>query len=84
MLCAGEAMKVMIPRQSGVIVNVSSVAGISGHPTESPYCVSKWAIIGFTKVLAIEARKHNIRVNTISPWCYANQRIRGDDHGSGA
>jgi len=67
MLCAREAMKVMIPRQSGVIVNVSSVAGISGHPTESPYCVSKWAIIGFTEVLAIEAGKHNIRVNTISP-----------------
>ena len=67
MLCAREAMKAMIPRKSGVIVNVSSVAGISGHPTESPYCVSKWAIIGFTEVLAIEAGKHNIRVNTISP-----------------
>ena len=67
MLCAREAMRVMIPRKSGVIVNVSSVAGISGHPTESPYCVSKWAIIGFTEVLAIEAGKHNIRVNTISP-----------------
>jgi NAD(P)-dependent dehydrogenase (short-subunit alcohol dehydrogenase family) len=45
----------------------SSVAGISRHPTESPYCVSKWAIIGFTEVLAIEAGKHNIWVNTISP-----------------
>ncbi len=67
MLCAREAMKAMIPGKSGVIVNVSSVAGISGHPTESPYCVSKWAIIGFTEVLAIEAGKHNIRVNTISP-----------------
>jgi NAD(P)-dependent dehydrogenase (short-subunit alcohol dehydrogenase family) len=67
MLCAREAMKVMIPRKSGVIVNVSSVAGISGHPRESPYCVSKWSIIGFTEVLAIEAGKHNIRVNTISP-----------------
>ncbi len=67
MLCAREAMKVMIPQKSGVIVNVSSVAGVSGHPTKSPYCASKWAIIGFTEVLAIEAGKHNIRVNTISP-----------------
>ncbi len=41
MLCAREALKVMIPRRSGVIVNVGSVAGISGHPTESHYCVSK-------------------------------------------
>ena len=46
---------------------MSRVAGISGHPTESPYCVSKWAIIGFTEMLAIEAGKHSIRVNTISP-----------------
>jgi NAD(P)-dependent dehydrogenase (short-subunit alcohol dehydrogenase family) len=67
MLCAREALKVMIPRQSGVIVNVGSVAGISGHPAESPYCVSKWAVIGFTEVLAIEAGEHNVRVNTISP-----------------
>lgn len=35
-LCRREAMKVMIPRKSGVLANVSSVAGISGHPTESP------------------------------------------------
>lgn len=67
MLCAREALKVMIPRQRGVIVNVGSVAGISGHPTESHYCVSKWAVIGFTEVLAIEAGQHNIRVNAISP-----------------
>jgi NAD(P)-dependent dehydrogenase (short-subunit alcohol dehydrogenase family) len=67
MLCAREALNVMIPRQSGVIVNVASVAGISGHPTESHYCVSKWAVIGFTEVLAIEAGQHNIRVNAISP-----------------
>ncbi|NIN67284.1 MAG: SDR family oxidoreductase, partial [Anaerolineae bacterium] len=32
-----------------------------------PYCVSKWGIIGFSELLAIEAGKHNIRVNTISP-----------------
>jgi NAD(P)-dependent dehydrogenase (short-subunit alcohol dehydrogenase family) len=57
----------MIPRRSGSIINVSSVSGLSGHPTQSPYCVSKWGIIGFTEVLAIEAGKHNIRVNCISP-----------------
>jgi NAD(P)-dependent dehydrogenase (short-subunit alcohol dehydrogenase family) len=67
MLCAREVLKTMIPRRSGTIINVSSVAGLSGHSTESPYCVSKWGIIGFTEVLAIEAGKHNIRVNCISP-----------------
>jgi NAD(P)-dependent dehydrogenase (short-subunit alcohol dehydrogenase family) len=57
----------IIPRRSGVVVNASSAAGISGHPTENPHCVSKWAIIGFTEVLSIEGGKHDIRVNTISP-----------------
>jgi NAD(P)-dependent dehydrogenase (short-subunit alcohol dehydrogenase family) len=67
MLCSREGLKYMIPRRSGSIINVSSVSGLSGHPTQSPYCVSKWGIIGFTEVLAIEAGKHNIRVNCISP-----------------
>lgn len=67
MFCSREVLEYMIPRRSGSIINVSSVSGLSGHPTQSPYCVSKWGIIGFTEVLAIEAGKHNIRVNCISP-----------------
>ena len=77
MLCAREALKAMIPSRSGVIVNVGSVAGISGHPTESPYCVSKWAVIGFTEVLAIEAGQHNIRVNAISPGATRTEGFEG-------
>jgi NAD(P)-dependent dehydrogenase (short-subunit alcohol dehydrogenase family) len=67
MLCCQEALKVMIPRRSGSIINVSSVAGLSGVPKESPYAASKWGLIGFTETLAIEAGKYNIRVNSISP-----------------
>lgn len=67
MLCSREVLKEMIPRHSGNIVNVSSVAGLSGVPKESPYAASKWGLIGFTETLAIEAGKYNIRVNCISP-----------------
>jgi NAD(P)-dependent dehydrogenase (short-subunit alcohol dehydrogenase family) len=67
MLCSREVLKYMIPRRSGNIINLSSVAGISGNPTASPYSASKWGIIGFTEVLAIEAGKYNIRVNCVSP-----------------
>jgi NAD(P)-dependent dehydrogenase (short-subunit alcohol dehydrogenase family) len=67
MLCSREVLKYMIPRRSGNIINISSVAGISGHPTESPYSASKWGIIGFTETLAIEVGEYNIRVNCISP-----------------
>jgi 3-oxoacyl-[acyl-carrier protein] reductase len=67
MLCAREVLKTMIPRRSGNIINISSVAGISGVPKESPYSTTKWGIIGFTETLAIEAGKFGIRVNCISP-----------------
>ena len=77
MLCSREVLKYMIPRRSGSIVNVSSIAGISGHPAESPYCVSKWGIVGFTEVLAIEAGKHNIRVNCISPGATRSEGFDG-------
>ena len=77
MLCSREELKHMIPRRSGNIINMSSVAGISGHPTASPYCVSKWGIIGFTEVLAIEVGKHNVRVNCISPGATRTEGFEG-------
>jgi len=67
MLCCKEVLKDMIPRRSGSIINVSSVAGISGVPRESPYAASKWGLIGLTETLAIEVGIYNIRVNSISP-----------------
>lgn len=75
MLCSKEVLKYMIPRRSGNIVNVSSVAGISGVPKESPYAASKWGVIGFTETLAIEVGKHNIRVNCISPGATRTQEF---------
>lgn len=75
MLCAKEVLKHMIPRRSGTIVNVSSVAGISGVPRETPYAASKWGVIGLTESLAIEAGIHNIRVNCISPGATRTQEF---------
>jgi 3-oxoacyl-[acyl-carrier protein] reductase len=67
LLCCKEVLKFMVPRKSGTIVNISSVAGLSGVPRESPYAATKWGLIGLTKTLAIECGPHNIRVNCISP-----------------
>lgn len=75
MLCAKEVLKHMIPRRQGSIVNISSVAGISGVPKESPYSVTKWGVIGLTETLAIEAGKYGIRVNCISPGATRTQEF---------
>lgn len=75
MLCCREVLKFMIPRKSGNIINVSSVAGLSGVPKETPYAASKWGVIGLTESLAIEAGKHNIRVNCISPGATRTQEF---------
>ncbi len=66
-LCAREAAKGMISRQSGLIVNISSVWGEVGGSCESVYSASKAALIGFTKALAKELGWSGIRVNSVSP-----------------
>ena len=66
-LCAREAAKGMIPRKSGLIVNISSVWGEEGGSCESAYPASKAALIGFTKALAKELGPSGIRVNCVSP-----------------
>jgi NAD(P)-dependent dehydrogenase (short-subunit alcohol dehydrogenase family) len=75
MFCCREALKYMIPRKSGNIVNISSVAGISGVPKESPYAASKWGVIGLTETLAVEVGRFGIRVNCISPGATRTQEF---------
>jgi 3-oxoacyl-[acyl-carrier protein] reductase len=76
MLCAREVLKTMIPRRSGNIINISSVAGITGHPKLSAYAATKWAIIGLTETMAIEMGEYNIRVNCISPAATNSERFQ--------
>jgi NAD(P)-dependent dehydrogenase (short-subunit alcohol dehydrogenase family) len=60
---------------AGVIVNLSSIAGRYGFANRSPYSASKWAVIGFTKTLAIELGEWGIRANAIAPGAVAGDRI---------
>ena len=57
----------MIERKSGDIVNISSTAGQKGAPVTSAYSASKFAVLGLTESLALEVRKHNIRVTALTP-----------------
>jgi len=62
-------------QSSGVIVNLSSTAGLYGYPLRTPYCSAKWAIIGLTKSLAMELGSHGIRANAICPGAVDGERM---------
>ncbi len=51
----------------GTIINISSVVGHAGYPQQTAYVASKHAILGFTKSLAREVYKENVRVHAICP-----------------
>lgn len=65
--CSREATKNMIHNKSGLIINISSIWGITGASCEVAYSTSKAALNGFTKALAKELGPSNIRVNAIAP-----------------
>jgi NAD(P)-dependent dehydrogenase (short-subunit alcohol dehydrogenase family) len=66
-LCARRAAPVMKGQRSGSIINISSVAGLYGYGMRTPYAAAKWAVIGFTKSLAIELGPFDVRVNAVCP-----------------
>lgn len=71
-LCSQAIWKHMAERKSGVIVNVSSIAGRNGGgPGASVYAAAKGAMITYTKGLAKELVPHGIRVNGINPGVIA-------------
>ena len=74
-LCAKHALPHMINQQSGRIINITSIAGLQAYALRSPYCASKWAMIGFTQTLAEEAGRYNITVNAIAPGPVRGPRI---------
>jgi 3-oxoacyl-[acyl-carrier protein] reductase len=65
--CAREALKTMIPKQSGRIINLGSIAGTTGLAFASDYCAAKGGIIAFTKSVAREVVPMGILVNCIAP-----------------
>jgi NAD(P)-dependent dehydrogenase (short-subunit alcohol dehydrogenase family) len=75
-LCARLASPLLKRSGAGVMINLSSAAGHLGFAGRSAYSASKWAVVGFTKTLAIELGAHGIRVNAILPGAVEGPRIR--------
>jgi 3-oxoacyl-[acyl-carrier protein] reductase len=68
------AVRGMMKRRAGSIVNVSSIVGIHGNLGQTNYGASKAGIIGFTKSLARELGSRNVRANVVAPG-YVHSRL---------
>ena len=66
-LCSRAALRHMIPRRTGKILNIASGLGIRGSPGGAAYGASKAGIINLTKSLALEVATYGINVNAITP-----------------
>ena len=64
---AQAAVRVMTKNDGGAIVHMSSQMGHVGSPNRSVYCMTKHAIEGLTKAMAVELAPQNIRVNSVAP-----------------
>lgn len=65
--CTHAALDLMVPKSSGHIVNVSSIAGRIPLPLFAVYNASKFAVNGFTEALRQEVARQNLRITTIEP-----------------
>src|SRR5439155_14757078 len=84
--CLQRVAREMIPRRSGVIINIASIAG-KGYagPSNAIYAASKGGVISLTRIAAQQLAQHNINVNAICPGVTrtalseANLRIRAQE-----
>ena len=65
------ALRAMIPRRSGAIVNIASDAGLVGMIDQAAYCASKGAVVHFTRAAALDAAPYAVRVNCVCP-CFVD------------
>lgn len=72
-LCCREAARMMKARQSGSIINLGSALSSVALPERTPYCSSKFGVIGLTQALALELAPHRVRCNAICPGAFLTE-----------
>jgi NAD(P)-dependent dehydrogenase (short-subunit alcohol dehydrogenase family) len=72
--CVRRAVPLLIRSANPSVLNISSAAGRLGFGLRTPYAASKWAVIGFTRSLAVELGPSGVRVNALLPGLVAGPR----------
>jgi NAD(P)-dependent dehydrogenase (short-subunit alcohol dehydrogenase family) len=75
-------LPMMRERRDGIIVNVSSVVGLTGSPFEGLYSASKWAIEALSEALYFEMKPFGVRVAVVEPGGYPTNFIRNSVWGT--
>jgi NAD(P)-dependent dehydrogenase (short-subunit alcohol dehydrogenase family) len=75
-LASREAARTMLARGSGAIVNLCSIAGLSGIPQRNAYGAAKAGIAAMTRSMACEWARDGIRVNAVAPGYVATELAR--------
>lgn len=70
----------MVEQNSGALVNISSVFGLSGFPNNSDYCAAKFAVRGYTESLAIEFHESPILIQCVHPGGINTRIARGGNN----
>jgi NAD(P)-dependent dehydrogenase (short-subunit alcohol dehydrogenase family) len=77
---ARAAIDAMQTQESGgVVLNMSSIAGLAGYDRASVYCASKGGVANLTRELAVEQGPHGIRVNALNPGIIETAQTRVDE-----
>lgn len=72
---------IMIAQGSGHIINTASVAGILPGALAGSYCASKHGVVGLSRTLRIEAKRHSVRVSVLCPGTIHTPILRGGKYG---
>jgi NADP-dependent 3-hydroxy acid dehydrogenase YdfG len=78
-----QVIPVMKKRNTGMIINISSIAGVEVYPNGNVYCASKHAVTAITKAMRMDLLPYGIRVGSISPGAAETEfsivRFKGDE-----
>jgi short-subunit dehydrogenase len=71
----------MIRQHSGHIVNTASMAGLVAAPGSASYTATKYAVVGISKALRVEAERHGVQVSVLCPGAIRTPIMTGGQYG---